>query len=205
MMRLPRLEVFAPEAESDDGRQMLTLERAAFEEEKLVAYEQGFQAGWDDSVAAQTDEVARLRTDLGHNLQSLSFTYQEARAHVLAGLESLIEEMVHCLLPELARETLAPMVLERVVPMAEKLADQPVELILNPVARKPVENMLDLATGLPLRIVEEKCLAEGQVYFRLGTTEAKIDLTRVVAEISAATHAFFAQISQEPEPHGESD
>lgn len=200
-MPLPRLEVFETDPPERRTPGVITTEVSAFEEAKLAAYEQGYKAGWDDAAAAQAGDQTRIGADLARSLQALAFTYQEARAHVLAGLEPLLTEMVDRLLPQTARETLAPLVLERLMPMAEEMTEQPVHLVLNPASRHAVETLVTQAAGLPLKIIEEITLAEGQAYLRLGTAEAKVDLTRVTAEIAAAVRAFFS-LTQESRTHG---
>ncbi len=200
-MPMPRLEVFEPAGQPKKPSTIVTTEISAIEEAKLAAYESGYKAGWDDAAAAQTEDQARIGADLARNLQQLSFTYQEARSHILKALEPLLTEIVGRLLPETARETLAPLVLEQVMPMAEELADQPVVLVLNPAVRTPVERLIEQATGLPLTIEEEPTLGEGQVYVRLGGAEAKVDLTRVTAEIATAVRSFFS-LAEETPPHG---
>ena len=116
-MPMPKLEVFDTDAGS--GRSdMMVVQVSANEEAKLAAYETAYKAGWEDAASAQSEDQARIRADLARNLQQLSFTFQEARAHVLKAVEPLLEEMVNRLLPETARETLAPLVLEQVMPIA---------------------------------------------------------------------------------------
>lgn len=200
-MPMPRLEVFETPAVTRSAADLVTTQASAIEEGKLAAYEQGYKAGWDDAAAAQDEDQTRIRADFSRNLQQLAFTYQEARSHVLKGVEPLLKEMVSRLLPDMARETLAPMVLEQVMPMAEELADQPVALVVNPAMRAPVESLIAQATGLPMEIVEEPSLAEGQVYIRLGGAETKVDLTRVTADIAAAVRGFFS-LSEEVESSG---
>lgn len=200
-MPMPKLEVFEPDGRRKPNSTLVTTEIGAIEEAKLAAYEQGYKAGWDDAASAQTDDQTRIGADLAHSLQALSFTYQEARAHILKALEPLLTEMVHRLLPEMARETLAPLVLEQVMPMAEDLADHPVTLVLNPAVRDAVGGLVAQATGLPLTLEEEPSLPEGQVYLRMGGAEAKVDLTRVTQEVCAAVHDFFS-LAQEGPPHG---
>ncbi len=190
MARL-RLEEFDPGSEEDSPPDPSAQALTAAEEAKLAGYEQGYQAGWDDAVAAQGENQSVLKTDLARNLQALSFTWQEVRAHMLTALEPLLTGMVDRLLPETARETLAPVVLQQLMPLAEQALDEPAVLVLNPVVRAPVEALVREATGLPLRIEEEPTLAEGQVYLRLGPAEAKVDLTRAIAEITAAVRGFF--------------
>lgn len=185
-----RLEIFETE-EKRSAPNMVVLDTLSLEEAKLTAYDSGYAAGWEDAAAAQSGDQSRIGADLARNLQSLGFTYQEARMHVLRALEPLLQEMVGRLLPELARETLAPIVLDVLMPLAERMADAPVTLVLNPSARPAVEALLEQATGMPLIIVEEPSLGEGQVYLRLGNTETRIDLDRATAEITAAVRGFF--------------
>lgn len=185
-----KLEVFDADPKPAKTHTVV-LDRVALEDEKLAAYETGYKAGWDDASAAMSGDQTRIRDDLARNLQALSFTYHEARSHLLKALEPLLLQIVGQLLPEIARETLAPFVLDTLMPLAESLGDAPVTLVLNPAARPAVEALLDQATGLPLTIEEEPTLGEGQVYIRLGTVETQVDLDKATADISAAVRGFF--------------
>lgn len=184
------LEVFDT-ASASDGTLRPLVEATAVEEAKVASFEQGYSAGWDDAVAAQQGDQTRIRADLARNLQSLSFTFQDARGHVLQAIRPLILEMVNRLLPEVARETLAPTVLDAVMPLADALADAPLTLVLNPAVRGQVEDLLAQATGLPMVIDEEPTMPEGQVYIRFGTAETKVDLAQATADIAIAVRAFF--------------
>ena len=185
-----RLEVFDT-APAPDGSMQPLVEATAVEEAKVASFEQGYSAGWDDAVAAQQGDQSRIRADLARNLQSLSFTFQDARAHVLQAIRPLILQLVDRLLPEVAREALAPTVLEAIMPLAEELADAPLTLVLNPAAREQVEDLVTQATGLPMVIEEEPTMPEGQVYIRFGTAETKVDLAQVTTDIAIAVRAFF--------------
>ena len=185
-----RLEVFDT-SHSPDGSFQPLVEATAVEEAKVASFEQGYSAGWDDAVAAQQGDQTRIRSDLARNLQSLSFTFQDARSHVLQAIRPLILEMINRLLPEVARESLAPTVLEAVMPMADDLADAPLTLVLNPAVRGQVEDLVTQATGLPMVIEEEPSLPEGQVYIRFGASETKVDLDQVTTDIAIAVRAFF--------------
>lgn len=197
-----RLEVFDLDEQISDNP-VVVLDLLALEEAKLAAYDQGYTAGWDDAASAQTDEQSRMRTDLARHLQALGFSYQEARIHVLKNIEPLLIEVVSRLLPPLARITLAPLVVEGLMPLAATLADSPVTLVLNPAARPAVESLLERMTGLPLILREEPSLGEGQVYLRFGPHETEIDLDRAIADITAAVRGFFDLATQEP-AHGQS-
>ncbi|MDZ7910219.1 MAG: hypothetical protein U5N10_19655 [Gemmobacter sp.] len=112
------------------------------EEARLQGYEQGYAAGWEDAVAAQSAEQARLHAELARNLQSLSFTFEEARVHVMAALGPFLQQLVTRLLPEIARAALAPVVHETLLPFAAQASESPVILRINPVARRHVEDLL---------------------------------------------------------------
>lgn len=185
-----RLEIFDT-ATAADGTQQPLVEQTVVEEAKVASFEQGYSAGWDDAVAAQQGDQNRIHADLARNLQSLSFSFQDARSHVLQSIRPLILEMANRLLPEVARETLAPMVLEALMPIADELSDAPLTLVLNPAVRPQVEALVSQATGLPMMIEEEPSLSEGQVYIRFGPAETKVDLDQVTADIAAAVRAFF--------------
>ncbi len=185
-----RLEVFDTVTAGDGAPQPL-IEASALDEAKVASFEQGYSAGWEDAAAAQDGDQSRIRADLARNLQSLAFTFQDARTHVLQAIRPLILEMTGRLLPEVAREALAPAVLEALMPLADDLADAPLRLVLNPAVRESVESLVAQATGLPLEIEEEPSLGEGQVYIRLGPAETKVDLTQVTDDITAAVRGFF--------------
>ena len=191
-----RLEVFESD-EPGKAAETVVLDTSALEEARLASYDAGYSAGWEDATAAQTGDQSRIRADLARNLQALSFTYQEARGHILLALEPLIAAMIDKLLPDVARETLGGMVLETLMPMAEGLSDSPVTLVLNPAARQAVEPLIAEATGLPLIVEEEPSLGEGQVYLRLGQAETCLNLDRAITEIATAVRGFFDQSRKE--------
>ena len=195
-----KLEVFDSEAKPSRAHTVV-LDRVALEDEKLAAYETGYRAGWDDASSAVNEDQTTARAELARNMQTLSFTYHEARGHVLKAVEPLLLQIVGQLLPEIARKTLAPFVLETLLPLAEGLAEAPVTLVINPIARPAVEALLEQAIGLPLTIEEEPTLGEGQVYIRMGTIETQVDLDKATADIAAAVRGFF-DLTGKDRPNG---
>lgn len=192
-----RLELF--ETEQPVSPTTVVTDIGTIEQAKLTAYEQGYAAGWDDGVAAQSEDQTRLRADLGRSLQGLSFTFQEARSHVLRALEPLIESMLSRFLPVAARSALAPMVIETLRPLASELADAPVAIYINPAVRPAVASVLSEGDALPVTLVDEPMLGEGQAVLRLGQIEARVDLDAALSSVAEAVHHFF-QMSQIPAP-----
>jgi flagellar biosynthesis/type III secretory pathway protein FliH len=183
-----RLEEFESEARSEPAA---TLDADAFEEARLASFEQGYQAGWDDAAAAQDEDQRRLRADVAHNLQELSFTYHDARGHILRSLAPLLDQICARVVPELAARSIGEIVRETLMPMVEAAADQPVTIVLNPSSRTAVESALaDIAAPL-FNIAEEPSLGSGQLYLRFDESEQEIDIDAAVATIGAAVEAFF--------------
>lgn len=174
---------------------------SALEDAKLAAYETGYSAGWDDAVAAQSGDQSRLQAEIAGNLQALSFTYHEARGHVLRTLEPLLRDMTAKVLPETARQTLGQIVLEMLRPMASRLACAPISVVLHPDTRARVEPLLLAEANSPFVIVEDPSLGEGQVYLRLGDSEQRVDLDGVISAIGDAVDSFF-QIEQQEKAYG---
>lgn len=185
-----RLEVFDVQ-DASSTRATIVTDANQLEDIRMQAYEQGYTAGWDDAASAQSEDQSRIQADFARNLQSLGFTFHEARMHVLRAVQPLLNEIVTCLLPEMAREALASVALEILMPLADEMADAPVTLVLNPASRPAVEALLEKATGLQLTVIEEPTLGEGQVYLRLGDVETRVDLDRATADIATAVRDFF--------------
>src|SRR5690606_30511223 len=92
----------------------------------------GYEAGWAAAMAGGDRHQARIRGAFAASLQDLSFTYHEARAHVLRGLEPLLRELLQGFLPALMNEALGHTVMEELRPLAEAAADLPVQVTVAP-------------------------------------------------------------------------
>lgn len=166
------------------------------EEQRLAAYEEGYGAGWEDATTAQSDARAEREAEAARHLQVLSFGYHEARLHVLKSLEPLLQEMTAQLLPMMARAALVPIVLDTLMPLADRMADSPVTLRIAPDVRDLMDRLLPATTqGIPMRILEDPALTSGQVLIAAaeagGAAEAQIDLDAATAAIARAVADFF--------------
>lgn len=192
-----KLEVF----DRDDAQSELDeagVSVAVLEETRSAAYETGYAAGWEDSVNAQAADQTRVQTEVSRNLQELSFTYHEARSHVLHTLEPLLRDMVGKVLPDMARETLGMIVLDNLRPVAARLSDVPLTLTVNPASRAQIEQVLSADLDLPVTITEDETLSEGQVFLRFEDHEQRVDLDGVIEAIAEAVNNFF-QLEQPQE------
>jgi flagellar assembly protein FliH len=186
--RRVQLDVFELSDLTDDR---VEIGQTELEECRLAAFEQGYTAGWDDAVAAQDSETARLNSDLSQNLQDLSFTYHEAHNHVLSTLEPLLQDMVTKVMPAMARESLSQIVLEHLIPAAKEMAGAPIVIKSNAANKTLLERLLVEAAPFPLTFSEEPSLGNGQVYLSFGHKESRVDLDGAIAAIAAAVTGFF--------------
>ena len=202
MAQRVRLEVFRPSEPAADAAGTVVLTGDALEEARLAAFEKGYRAGWDDAVAAAEDEAQRRRGDVARALQELSFTYHEARGHLLQGLGPLLDQLCASILPGTAHAALGGIVREAVLPLAEAALDRPLRLTLHPDARAAVEAALQDTVAPPLELVEDAALGPGQVFLRWDGGEERIDLDEATAAIRAAVTAFFQDSQEELRHHG---
>lgn len=162
------------------------------ESEKMSAYEQGYQAGWDDAIQAQMRDQARISADFARNLQDLSFTFFEARTHVIQSMEPLLKQIFEILLPKIMAESLGGHLIEEMSEMIVQSADNPIELLISPVSRVALETLLQGTDTPAFQLKEEPTLAEGQAFLRMGHVERQIDLSAAAERMTKAIHSLFA-------------
>lgn len=160
--------------------------------DELGAFEKGYKAGWDDSASALVREHQRLSADFAANLSDLSFTYYEARAHVLKGVEAVMREILVKLLPETARQALPQLVWEQVSGILEASASTPLKILVAPNSRADMDALFPDDPGFPLVIIEEPTLTDGQVFLRSGDIEQVIDISLALSEIETGLTDFFS-------------
>ena len=161
------------------------------EDQKLDAFEKGYQAGWEDAVAAQTETRSFVSSGLANSLQNASFEYHELRATLNASVEAILAGVIDIVLPQIARASLGAHVREEVSALARKGLDRDIEISVAPESESAVRAALqdDLPTPFVLRT--DKLLAPTQVILRLDGSEAELHLDRAIADISAAVASFF--------------
>lgn len=175
----------------------LTLTDVSLEEQRLEAFERGYQAGWDDSVKAAEDDSRRVSADLAQTLLDLSFTYEEAHSAVLDGLKPLLEQMIETLLPKLGRQTLTQRIVEEIETIARQQGPQTVELVTAPANASTLKTLLNEDLPMPVTVSEEPTLGEGQAYLRFGSQEREIDLRGALEGIQEKVGAFYEENQRE--------
>lgn len=182
--------------ETPQGGQV-SITDVSLEEERLAAFETGYQAGWDDAVKAQTEDARRITADLAQNLQDLRFTYEEAHAAVMQALKPLLTQMTTTVLPGLAQESLGPRLAEMLHDLAHDQGHLNVEIASSPDDAARLAHLLEADPAVEATLAEDDTLGSGQVYLRFGEAEHEIDLGEVLAGIDAAIRSFFDQHQHE--------
>ena len=168
---------------------------SALEDQKLDAFEKGYQAGWEDCTKSQEDSARHISADLAQNLGDLSFTYQEAVAACMAAIGPVLEQMVKTVLPDLARETLGMRVIELLEQETRRHVDPRVELLVAPTNVRTIRACFPDPPPMPIKLVEEATLADGQVHLRFGEgSEHEIDMTSVLSGLEDTITSFFHEV-----------
>lgn len=159
---------------------------------RLAAYDNGYAAGWEDAAAAQTESRSTVETAAMQTLSSIAFTHHEARSHILGALEPLFAAITTHFLPALAQQTIAPIVIETLMPMAAVQSDAVLELRVHPDARDAIEMLATNTPGLTARVVEDSRLGPTQVSLTAPKTEAEVNLDAAIQAITAAIRDFYS-------------
>lgn len=169
----------------------ITLTDVLLEEQRLEAFETGYQAGWEDAVKAQSDDSRHISADLAQNIQDLSFTYQEARSAVIESLAPLLTQMVETVLPKLAHQHLPDRVAEVVTALVAEQGKH--EAVVQACAKDipALEDLLSHDPEMDVTLDQDETLTEGQVRIKLGQTERELDLSAVLEGLEHAVSNFF--------------
>lgn len=167
------------------------------EQDKLAAFEAGYQAGWDDSTKAQADTRDQISSDFARSLQEMSFTYHEALSKLTLSLKPVMTEIIDRLLPELVAQSLAGHILEQIEELLKGGVSQQIEIVVAPQNVDLVRRIGDEKIDSPFTVIGEPAVADGQAFVRIGSNEQEIDISSVVAGISGAMNAFFFEAQKE--------
>ena len=195
------LEDFSDASLASFGQPQDAVSSQQAEAAKATAYEQGYKAGWDDAIEAESESQSRIGAEFARHLQEMSFSFHEARTHVIQGMESLLQELLSTFLPALIRETMGQRILETLEPLVAECADSAVQIAVAPGCQSALEPHLSEAGIAMIQLIEEPSLSEGQAFLRLGENERKIDLTDAIETVSQSINSMY-QLNERALKHG---
>ncbi|MEO9457582.1 MAG: hypothetical protein ABJG56_01240 [Lentilitoribacter sp.] len=181
------------EFEDPDSFSKIASNREArdFDNEKLLAFDAGYQAGWDDATAARQVSDTNLCDALVENLQEISFSFHEAKSGLINEVRPLFDEVLDTLLPEVIRMSIGPHIMEQISSLAREASDQ---LILVEVSSDDFSSLRAFFEAQNLSSFELKEQVEftaGQVLLRIGGKEIEIDFEQTLREIKASINNLF--------------
>ncbi|MEL7092274.1 MAG: hypothetical protein AAFN94_11120 [Pseudomonadota bacterium] len=169
----------------------LEKELDALEEAKLVSFEDGYQAGWDDAINAQQKLDKSVSAALANNLQDASFQYHETKAQLLRTVEDLMKALVSSCLPSIAQQSLGHHICDLIRAHAQSGIDGEIELVVNPAAMPGVKEALEHVVDR-YSLAGDPALAPDQAQIKLSQSEHSIDLSSLISEVDAAVTDYFA-------------
>jgi hypothetical protein len=169
----------------------------AIEDQRLASFEQGYTAGWDDAIDAQSNDQTRITEKLTQNLQDVSFTYHEALSQMLRSIEPVFRAVTESVLPTIIHETLVPLIVGKLSEMARLQAEQPVELVVPIGAGAMLRPILAQEFSVPVLLREESKLSDGQARLRVGIAEQDVDTIELLENIRSAVEAFDYTLKKE--------
>lgn len=167
------------------------------EDQKLQAFENGYQAGWDDAIQAQSDNGKHVSAGLAASLQEAKLEYEEVRSSLDGSLQEIMSGVVKTLLPAIARDSLGTHICEQVQVMSKTEMNRKIEVAVAPEAEDVVRSVLSESAAATCEIITDSLLAPTQAFLRLGKDEREINLDHVVTEIAQSVSAFFATRNSE--------
>jgi hypothetical protein len=182
------LEDFSVETASHGSVKLMS--DVAIEDQRLASFEQGYTAGWDDAIDAQSNDQTRMTAKLTQNLQDVSFTYHEALSQMLFSVDSVFEAITKSILPKVLQDTLVPLIVEKLTEMSRFQAEQPVELVVPVGVGAALRPILAQEFSVPVLLREDVTLGEGQVRLRVGIAEQDVDGLELLQNIRSAIESF---------------
>lgn len=173
----------------------IDLDGRDLEDEKLKSFEEGFQAGWEDSLKAQIETKQKVSSDFAKNLQEISFGYHEARHGLLKSLRPLFEEIFKKLMPATAYANIGTQVVDQLNDMVRDQSDQLIEIVVSPINQESIQGLMEQKIPEPFVVLSQTDLAEGQVYIRIGSLEREINMDHVIEQIQQCADNLFEQES----------
>ncbi|MBV1869148.1 MAG: flagellar biosynthesis protein [Marinosulfonomonas sp.] len=159
---------------------------------RTEGFDQGYKAGWDDAVKAEAENQLRISAEFARNLQDLGFTFHEAKIHVLKTLDQFLQQIVETLLPDVVAQSIGHLIIQELTPMAQDVADAPIQITIHPATRPALETLLEEASAMQLEIIDEPSLGMGQVNLKAAKSEKIIDMQAVLQNIASGVETMQA-------------
>ena len=188
------LEDFGPAALAQPAPEDAATEA---DEDRLAAFDQGYSAGWDDAIAAQSRNTHIATEEFARNLRDLSFTYQEAVQHVTKSLEPFLHALVETLVPTALEAGLAQKIAEQIGTAAEVSQSTEVLVQCSPMRQSLLSEALPDVLDMPVAVQSAPDMGRDEVVVKFQNTEQQFALSDVTEHIRQAIEAFTVEAKRD--------
>jgi len=167
------------------------------EEQKLVSFENGYTAGWDDAVGAQESETSKISVTLANSLEDMSFTYHEAQNQLIESLDPMFKVLTSAILPDALAASFGHHIVDQLTDMAKDQTGQPLVITVAAGEAAGVRSALTQTFSVEVKVREDSELSPGQAYLRVGNLEREINSAALLDSIRDSVDAFSYQVKED--------
>jgi len=178
-------------AQGTSGRG-LEISQVMLEEERLSSFEQGYQAGWDDSLQASGSAEKEVMENISKALLDLSSSRSEIYAQLMTSMRPLIGNLIDSVLPVILRASLGVQIKSLIEDYIDR--NECSEITISVAQDKAdVVSMIEPHVGdLPVRFNQVAEIEASQVRISFsGTDEQEIDVEHLLNQIKQSVDQFF--------------
>lgn len=173
------------------------LSEEAVEEQRLVSFEKGYSAGWEDAISAKDQESTRISATLASSLEDLNFTYHEAQAQLIESLDPMFKVLTSSVLPDAMSATFGHHIVDQLTDMARFQTDQAMQIVVSPSESHAIRALVAENISVPVKVQEDDTLAEGQAYLRVGASERELNSSALLESIHGSIDAFTYHVRED--------
>ncbi|TNJ42284.1 ABC transporter ATP-binding protein [Phaeobacter sp. B1627] len=167
------------------------------EEAKLVSFEKGYTAGWDDAIEAKDKEATRVSAALAGSLEDLSFTYHEAQTQLIEALDPMFKVLTSVILPDTMAASFGHHIIDQLNEMAKGQINEPMEVVVAAGESNAVRALLREEPRVDARVREDANMSRGQAQLRVGQSERELNSEALIEAIRESIEAFSYQFKEE--------
>lgn len=167
------------------------------EEAKLVSFEKGYTAGWDDAIEAKDKETTHVSATLATSLEDLSFTYHEAQSQLMESLDPMFKVLTSVILPDTMAATFGHHVIDHLNEMAKGQINEPMEIVAAAGEANAIRALLGEDPTFNVRVREDANLSAGQAQLRVGQSERELNSEALIESIRDSIDAFSYQFKED--------
>jgi len=163
---------------------------ATLEEHQLEAFEQGYQAGWDDSAKAHAEESNRVSAELAATIQDWAFTFKDAQTQILKTLTPLFQEISETLVPALGKSGAPHVLAGELKALAQEELGEGLSLYVAKSEHEQFIQQLDRIGRFGAEIFCDQSLHPGEFRISAGENERFVDMNQVIRTVQETLESF---------------